>query len=115
MKSFGEHSENGVPDIFEAWNVAGLESPLIEECFNGDLPARTIVTLPLEKRKPSVSGKVAIKSSDKKAAISDKTKHHMQVIIEFMQEGEIKQALKTLVEEEAKSGQKALEKAWKFQ
>ena len=47
LLGFGEHSGNGVPDIFSAWEDAGLLEPVIEEYFGTDGPNKTIVTLPL--------------------------------------------------------------------
>ena len=36
LLGFGEHIGNGVPDIFEAWNIAGLMEPVVEEHFGED-------------------------------------------------------------------------------
>ena len=47
LLGFGEHSGNGVPDIFSVWEEAGLSEPVIEEHFGDDGPDKTIVTLPL--------------------------------------------------------------------
>ena len=43
----GEHAGSGVPDIYKAWNDAGLSEPVVEENFGGGNPDRTILTLPL--------------------------------------------------------------------
>ena len=50
LLGFGEHSGNGVPDIFSVWEEAGLAEPIIEEHFGEDGPNKTIVTLPLMNR-----------------------------------------------------------------
>ena len=44
---YGEHAGSGVPDIFQAWKDAGLDAPIVEEIFGGNVPDRTILTLPL--------------------------------------------------------------------
>ena len=35
LLGLGEHAGSGVPDIFEAWNNAGLADPTVEEYFGG--------------------------------------------------------------------------------
>ena len=50
LLGFGEHSGNGVPDIFSVWEEAGLAEHIIEEHFGEDGPNKTIVTLPLMNR-----------------------------------------------------------------
>ena len=50
LLGFGEHSGNGVPDIFSVWEQAGLSEPVIEETFGIDGPSKTIVTLPLMEK-----------------------------------------------------------------
>ena len=47
----GEHAGSGVPDIFTAWNDAGLDEPVVDELFGGGNPDRTILTLPLASSK----------------------------------------------------------------
>lgn len=47
LLGFGEHSVNGIPDIFSVWEEAGLAEPVIEEHFGEEAPDKTIVTLPL--------------------------------------------------------------------
>lgn len=47
LLGFGEHSGNGVPDIFSIWEEAGLAEPVIEEHFGEDGPNKTVVILPL--------------------------------------------------------------------
>ena len=47
LLGFGEHSGNGVPDIFSVWEQAGLAEPVIEEHFGEDGPNKTVVILPL--------------------------------------------------------------------
>ena len=44
---FGEHAGSEVPDVFKAWQDAGLAAPVIEEMFGGKTPDRTILTMPL--------------------------------------------------------------------
>ena len=39
------HARSGVPDIFQAWKVAGLDVPVVEEKFGGGTPDRTLLTL----------------------------------------------------------------------
>lgn len=56
----GERAGSGVPDIFQVWENEDFNMPIIEEQFH---PNRTIVTLPLSKRK------VTIKNDDKKVTI----------------------------------------------
>ena len=47
LLGFGEHSGNGVPDIFSVWETSGLQEPVIEEHFGEDGPNKTVVILPL--------------------------------------------------------------------
>lgn len=47
----GEHAGSGVPDIFAAWNDAGLDEPVIDELFGNGNSDRTILTLPLASSK----------------------------------------------------------------
>lgn len=93
LLGFGEHSGNGVPDIFSIWEEAGLAEPVIEEHFGEDGPNKTVVILPLveksaEKKATKKSdGKKATKKSDEKK-ITPKTQQQMEVILASMESGE---------------------------
>ncbi len=65
LLGFGEHSGNGVPDIFSIWEEAGLAKPVIEEHFGEDGPNKTVVILPLVAK--SAEKKATKKSDGKKA------------------------------------------------
>lgn len=80
LLGFGEHSGNGVPDIFSVWEQAGLSEPVIEETFGVDGPSKTIVTLPLMEK--ASDKKQAIKTSDKKQAIKASDKKQATKTIE---------------------------------
>lgn len=65
LLGFGEHSGNGVPDIFSVWEEAGLSEPVIEEYFGEDGPNKTIVTLPLTTGDLVISEKRPEKTPEK--------------------------------------------------
>ena len=65
LLGFGEHSGNGVPDIFSVWEKAGLAEPVIEEHFGEDGPNKTIVTLPLVNKDLAFSEKGPEKRPEK--------------------------------------------------
>lgn len=75
---FGEHAGSGVPDIFKAWEDAGLPAPVIEEMFGAGNPDRTILTLPLMKQTSEQADKQANKQIDKR------TSEHKEKIREYM-------------------------------
>lgn len=83
LLGFGEHSGNGVPDIFSIWEESGLAEPIIEEYFGEDGPAKTVITLPLTLK---VTEKVPKKSAEKK--ITEKTQIQMEAILANMVLGE---------------------------
>ncbi len=59
------NAESGVPDIFQAWKDAGLDSPIVEEKFGGGEPDRTVLTLPLSFTTSSTtSGEVSDEAHD---------------------------------------------------
>ena len=66
LLGFGEHSGNGVPDIFSVWEEAGLSEPVIEEHFGEEGPNKTVVTLPLMSRNLVLSEKGPEKGPDKR-------------------------------------------------
>ena len=68
LLGFGEHSGNGVPDIFSVWEEAGLAEPVIEEHFGEEGPNKTIVTLPLMSRNLVLSEKGPDKRPEKKSS-----------------------------------------------
>ena len=84
LLGFGEHSGNGVPDIFSIWEEAGLAEPVIEEHFGEDGPNKTVVILPLVAK--SAEKKATKKSDEKK--ITPKTQQQMDVILASMESGE---------------------------
>lgn len=91
LLGFGEHSGNGVPDIFSIWEESGLAEPIIEEYFGEEGPAKTVITLPLtlkvtEKVTEKVPKKVPKKSAEKK--ITEKTQIQMEAILANMVPGE---------------------------
>lgn len=57
LLGFGEHSGNGIPDIFSVWEEAGLIEPVIEEHFGEEGPSKTVVTLPLTPGNSALSQK----------------------------------------------------------
>lgn len=73
LLGFGEHSGNGVPDIFSIWEEAGLAEPVIEEHFGEDGPNKTVVILPLVAK--SAEKKATKKSDEKKRRKKDYTKN----------------------------------------
>lgn len=88
LLGFGEHSGNGVPDIFSIWDEAGFPEPVIEEHFGEDGPAKTIITLPLMNKttKKSDEKKATEKVGEKK--ITSKTLAQMNAILANMVPGE---------------------------
>ncbi len=66
LLGFGEHSGNGVPDIFSVWEEAGLSEPVIEEHFGEEGPNKMVVTLPLMSRNLVLSEKGPEKGPDKR-------------------------------------------------
>ena len=81
LLGFGEHSGNGVPDIFEAWNTARLKEPVIEEHFGEDGPNKTIVTLPLERKDLVLYEKGPEKRPESK---SDEIEERIRVVFELI-------------------------------
>lgn len=84
LLGYGEHAGSGVPDIFQAWNDAGLDAPIVEEKFGGGEPDRTIVTLPLTSI-----------NSDTKLNISDNniTEDNLKKLIDFCTEPKSRQEM----------------------
>lgn len=92
MIDIGERAGSGVPDILNAWNDEGFESPMIIEEFN---PDRTKLILSFEKRKKQTiktnDKKQTIKANDKKRTL--KTQVHVDAIIAYLKKnGEAKTA-----------------------
>ena len=85
LLGFGEHSGNGVPDIFEAWKTAGLREPVIEEHFGEDGPDKTIVTLPLERKDQVLSEKGPEKGPEKRPeSKSNEIEERMRIVFELI-------------------------------
>ena len=74
LLGYGEHAGSGVPDIFQAWNDAGLDAPVVEEKFGGGEPDRTILTLPL------ASNNLPIRQSADSADSADLNERHQQIL-----------------------------------
>ena len=92
LLGFGEHSGNGVPDIFSIWEQTGFVMPVIEEHFGEDGPSKTVITLPLvaktsEKATKKSDEKKATKKSDEKK-ITAKSLSQMDAILAHMEPGE---------------------------
>ncbi len=92
MIDIGERAGSGVPDILNAWNDEGFETPMIIEEFN---PDRTKLILSFEKRKKQTiktnDKKQTIKANDKKRTV--KTQVHVDAIIAYLKKnGEAKTA-----------------------
>ena len=92
LLGFGEHSGNGVPDIFSIWEQTGFAMPVIEEHFGEDGPSKTVITLPLvaktsEKATKKSDEKKATKKSDEKK-ITAKSLSQMDAILAHMEPGE---------------------------
>ncbi len=66
LLGFGEHSGNGVPDIFSVWEKAGLAEPVIEEHFGEDGPNKTVVILPLVLKNQALFEKRPEKGPEKR-------------------------------------------------
>ncbi len=85
--NIGERAGSGVPDIYSVWKDEGWEEPIVEEQYG---PDRTILTLPLVKKKQNriTDKKQPIKTADKKQPIktADKTNDNKEKIIEFLKE-----------------------------
>lgn len=83
----GERAGSGVPGIFNTWEDAGLETPIIKEEFD---PDRTILTLSFKKKRvkkqtiKTNEKKQTIKTNDKKQTI--KTQAHRQKIEQYLKE-----------------------------
>ncbi len=62
--NIGERAGSGVPDIYSVWKDEGWEEPIVEEQYG---PDRTILTLPLVKKKQNriTDKKQPIKTADK--------------------------------------------------
>ncbi len=83
LLGFGEHSGNGVPDIFSIWEQTGFAMPVIEEHFGEDGPSKTVITLPLVAK---TSEKATKKSDEKKGRkkITAKSLSQMDAILAHM-------------------------------
>ncbi len=81
--NIGERAGSGVPNIFNVWEMEGLEEPVIEERFD---PDRTVLSLSFKKKVTvkSDSKKVTVKSDSKK--VTKKTQAHFDLLLSFMQE-----------------------------
>ena len=66
LLGFGEHSGNGVPDIFSVWEQAGLAEPVIEEHFGENGPNKTVVILPLVLKNQALFEKRPEKGPEKR-------------------------------------------------
>ncbi len=87
LLGFGEHSGNGVPDIFSVWEKAGLSEPTIEEHFGEDGPNKTIVTLPLMAKDLALYEKRPEKGPEKgPEKKSDLVEKRIGQIYEFIKE-----------------------------
>ncbi len=83
LLGFGEHSGNGVPDIFSIWEQTGFAMPVIEEHSGEDGPSKTVITLPLVAK----TSEKAMKKSDEKK-ITAKSLSQMDAILAHMEPGE---------------------------
>ena len=86
----GEHAGSGVPDIFKAWQDAGLDEPVVEEHFGGGNPDRTVLTLPLAVKEKSlaISEKQPEKSPEKQPKLSRKEiiERRIERVLEMIKE-----------------------------
>jgi len=87
LLGFGEHSGNGVPDIFSVWETSGLQEPVIEEYFGEDGPNKTIVTLPLVIKDLALFEKRPEKGPEKRPdSKANEIEHRIQQVYALIKE-----------------------------